>query len=120
MRAGAVDDRRVLLLDHHPLGAAQHVQRDVLELDAEILADHLALGQDRDVLEHRLAAVAEARRLDRRDLEPAAQLVDHQRRQGLALDVLGHDQQRLAALDHGLEQGEEALQVESFFSWIRM
>ena len=110
MDAGAVDDRGVLLLDHHPLGAAQHVERDVLELDAEILADHLALGQDRDVLEHRLAAIAEARRLDGRDLEAAAQLVDHQGRQGLALDVLGHDQQRLAALDHGLEQRQQRLQ----------
>ena len=109
--AGAVDDRRVFLVDHDALGAAEHVQRDVLELDAEILADHLALGQDRDVLEHRLAAIAEARRLDGRHLEAAAQLVDDQGRQRLALDVLGHDQQRLAALDHGLEHRQQRLQV---------
>src|SRR5580693_9181104 len=42
--AGAVDDRRVLLLDAHPLGLAQHVERDVFELYPEILADHLAGG----------------------------------------------------------------------------
>src|SRR5262249_39129442 len=48
--AGPVDDRGVLLLDDDPLGLAQHVERDVLELDAEILADQLAAGQDRDVL----------------------------------------------------------------------
>ena len=76
--AGAVDDRRVLLVDAHLLGPAEHVERDVFELDAEILADHLAAGQDGKVLEHRFAAIAEARRLDRRDLEPAAQLVDDQ------------------------------------------
>ena len=121
LRAGAVDDRRVLLLDHHPLGPAQHVQGDVLELDAQVLADHLALGQDRDVLEHRLAAVAEARRLDGRDLQPAAQLVDHQRRQGLALDVLGHDQAAACRSAPRLSSsGRSVCSEDSFFSWIRM
>ena len=93
-----------------PLGAAEHVERDVLELDAEILGDHLAAGQDRDVLEHRLAAIAEARRLHRRHLQAAAQLVDDQRRQRLALDVLGDDQERLADLHHGLEDRQQRLQ----------
>src|SRR6516162_11021587 len=72
---GAVDDRRVLFLDPHLLGAAEHVERDVLELDAEIFRDHLTAGQSRDILEHGLAAIAEARRLDGRHLEAAAQLV---------------------------------------------
>jgi hypothetical protein len=64
-----------------------------------------------EILEHRLAAIAEARRLDGGDLEPAAQLVDHQRGQGLALDVLGDDQQRPARLNHGFEQRQHGLQV---------
>src|SRR5690606_12448772 len=55
--AGAVDDRGVLLLDAHLLGAAEHVERHVLELDAEVLGDDLAAGEDRDVLEHGLAAI---------------------------------------------------------------
>ncbi len=42
-------------------------------------------------------------------LEDAAQLVDHERRQGLALDVLGDDQQRAAALGDLLEQREQVL-----------
>ena len=67
-----------------------------LEPDAEILGHRLAAGQDGDVLEHRLAAIAEAGRLDRRDLERAAQLVDDERRQRVALEVLGDDQQRPA------------------------
>ena len=53
---------------------------------------------DGDVAEHRLAAVAEAGGLDRADVEHAAELVDDQDRQRLALDVLGDDQQRLAGL----------------------
>jgi hypothetical protein len=55
-----------------------------------------AAGQDRDVFEHRLATIAEARRLDGRDLQAAAQLVDHQGGQRLAFDVFGDDQQRRA------------------------
>src|SRR5262249_25152779 len=68
--AGAADDRGVLLVDRDLLGAAQHVEGDVLELDAEILGDRLAAGQDSDVLQHRLAAIAEARSFDGGDLEP--------------------------------------------------
>ena len=86
-------------------------KRHVLELDAEVLADRLAAGQDRDILQHRLAPIAEARRLDRRNLEAAAQLVDHQRGESLALDLLGNDHQGLATLRHGLEQRQQVLQA---------
>src|SRR6478672_11148802 len=75
--AGAVDDGGVFLVDHHLLGAAEHGERDVLELDAEIFRDRLAAGQDRDVLQHGLAAIAEARRLDGRDLQAATETVHH-------------------------------------------
>ena len=63
--ARAADDRGVVLLDDHALGLAKHAHGDVLELDSDILADHLTAGEDRDILEHGLAAVAEARRLAR-------------------------------------------------------
>jgi hypothetical protein len=109
--AGTVDDRGVLLLDAHLAGAAEHVEGHVLELDAEVFRDHLATGQDGDVLEHRLATIAEARRLDGRDLQAAAQLVDDERGKRLALDVLGHDQQRLARLDDLLEHRQHRLEV---------
>ena len=68
-----------------------------------------AAGQDGDVLEHRLAAVAEARRLHGRGLQRAAQLVDDERRQRFALDVLGDDEQRLAEARHLLEHREQVL-----------
>ena len=100
----------LVLGDGDLAGLAEHVEADVLELHAEFLGDDLAAGQDRDVLQHRLAAIAEARRLHGRDLEPAAQLVDDQGGQGLALDVFGDDQQRLARLDDQLEQRHHRLQ----------
>ncbi len=109
--AATFDDRRVFLVDRDPLGAAEVAHRDVLELDPEILGDALAAGEDRDVLEHRLAAIAEARRLDRTHVERAADLVHDERGQRLALDFLGDDEKRLAALRHRLEQREEVLQA---------
>src|SRR3546814_8557690 len=66
-------DLGVVLVDCDALGGAEHAERDVFELDPEILGDDFALAQDRDVLEHRLAAIAEARRLDRGDLQTATQ-----------------------------------------------
>ncbi len=64
------------------LGAAEHVEADVLELDAQVFGDDLAAGQDGDVFQHGLAAVAEARRLDGGDLQAATQLVDDERGRG--------------------------------------
>src|SRR6476661_5374033 len=67
--AGTADDRGVLLVDHHLLGLAEHIDGDVLELDAEVGGDHGAGSKDRNVLEHRLPTIAEAWCLDGRDLE---------------------------------------------------
>src|SRR5438034_1116498 len=108
--AGAVDDGGVLLVDHHLLGAAEHGERDVLELDAEIFRDRLTAGQHRDVLQHGLAAIAEARRLDGGNLQTAAQTVDDEGGEGFAFDVFGYDDQRLAGLHHGFEQRQQLVQ----------
>src|SRR5205085_6035064 len=106
---GTLDDRRLVLGDDDLAGAAQQRQVGGVELETDLLADDLATGQDRDVLEHGLAAVTEARRLDGNRLERAADLVDDERREGLALDVLGDDRQRTTALHDLLEQREQVL-----------
>ena len=90
--AATIDDRRVVLGDDDALGPAEQVERDVLELEPDFLADDLAAGEHGHVLQHRLAAVAEAGRLDGGGVERAADLVDDQRGERLALDVLGDDQ----------------------------
>src|SRR5438874_8012979 len=96
--AGAVDDGGVLLVDHHLLGATEHGERDVLELDAEIFRDRLTAGQNRDVLQHGLAAIAEARSLDGSDLEATTQTVDDEGGKRFAFDVFRYNHKRLAAL----------------------
>ena len=83
----------------------------VLELEAELLGDDLAAGEDGDVLEHGLAAVAEAGGLDGADGEGAAEVVDDEGGEGLAVDVLGDDEEGLAGLGDLLEHGEEVLHV---------
>ena len=62
--AVAFHDGGVFLVDRDALGAAEVLELDVLELDAEVFGDALAAGEDGDVFEHRLAAIAEARGLD--------------------------------------------------------
>ena len=54
------------------------VELDLVKLNAEVLGDCGAAGQDGDILQHGFAAIAEAGSLDRRHFEPAAQLIDHQ------------------------------------------
>src|SRR5262249_47641527 len=70
--AGTVDDRRRVLVDDDAACAAELRELRVLELEAHLLGDHLAAGEDRDVLEHPLAAAAAARRPVRAGLAPAA------------------------------------------------
>ena len=80
-----------------------------VELEADLLGDDLAAGEDGHVGQHRLAALAEAGGLDGDRVERAADLVDDEGGQGLALDVLGDDQQRLAGLHDLLEHREQVL-----------
>src|SRR4051812_22891412 len=77
----AVDDRRVVLRHGDPTRFAENVHVDAVELEADLLGDDLAAGEDRHVLQHRLAAVTEARRLHGHGGEGAADLVDDEGRQ---------------------------------------
>src|SRR3546814_14805470 len=52
-----------------------------------------------------------SRSLDRRNLQPPAQLVYDQGGEGLAFDILGDDEERTAGLNDGLKDREQRLQV---------
>ena len=92
--AAALDDRGLVLRDDDLAGTAEQVERDVLELQADLFGDDLTTGEDRHVLQHRLAALAEAGGLHGSRLERAADLVDDERGESLALDVLSDDHER--------------------------
>src|SRR6202041_2801628 len=112
--AFAFDDGGVVLVDGHFLGLAKVGELNVLELDAEVFGDGLAAGQGCDVLQHGLAAIAEARSLNGRDLQRATEFVDYEGRQRFAFDVLSDDEERLAALGGLLEQGEQVFHRADF------
>ncbi len=80
------------------LGGAQFFHGDVFQLPAHVFGDQLAAGEDGDIFQHGLAAVAEAGGLHGRDLEGAPELIDHQGGQGFAVHVLGDDHQGFAHL----------------------
>ena len=56
----AIHDRRRVLGDDDAAGFTELGELGVLEFETHLLGDHLATGEDRDVLEHALAAIAEA------------------------------------------------------------
>src|SRR6202166_3443840 len=109
--AGTVDDGGVLFLHQDLLGFAQVVQRRLLERQADFIGDHRAAGEDRDVLQHGLAAITEARRLDGGDFDDAADGVHHQRGQRFAFHVFGDDQELSAALGDRFEQRQQFANV---------
>ena len=78
------------------LALPKMVEADTLQLEADLLGNDLASGQYRDVLQHGLAAVPEARGLDRAAPQRTSQLVDDERRHRVAFDILGDHQQRPA------------------------
>ena len=108
---GTVDDGGVFLADFDTLGLTELSQRCLLEGQTDFFGDNLTTGQDGDVFEHGLAAIAEARRLDGTGLENATDVVDHQRCQRFTFDVFRHDQQRTAGFGDLLEHGQEVANV---------
>src|SRR5712691_665446 len=103
LRATTLDDGGLVLVGLHLARPAEILHGRRVELAANLLRNDLAAGEHGDVLEHGLAAIPEARRLDRQDVERAAQLVDHQRGQRFAVDVLSNDDEVLADLQEALE-----------------
>src|SRR4029079_18376441 len=89
-----INDGGVVLGDDDALGSAEQVEGEVLELQPDLFADDLAAGEHSHVLQHRLATIAKARSLDRGRVERAADLVDDEGGESLALDVFGDDQER--------------------------
>ena len=114
MLAGTVDDDGVFLAHFDALGLAQLFQRDLFQGQTDFFGDDLTAGQDRDVFQHSLATIAEARCLDGASLQDAADVVDHQGCQCFAFDVFGDDQQRTASLGDLFQHRQQVTDVGDF------
>ena len=100
-------NQRVVLGDGDLLGTAEVLDRRTLQLQAHLLGDDGAASELCNVLQVRLAVVAKAGRLDRAHLEPPAQLIEHERRERLGLNVLSNEQQGAVLTHHSLEQRQD-------------
>src|SRR5213079_1863762 len=112
--AFAFDNGGVLLVDSNALGLAEVLELDVLKLDAEIFGDATPTGEHRDIFQHRLATIAEARSFDRTDLQRAAQFVYDQSCERFAFHVFRDDEQRPSSFRDFLKQREHVLQARDF------
>ena len=77
-----------------------------VKLAAQLFADEVSLGEDSDILEHSLAAIAKARSLDGENLQSATELVDDESGESFTLNVLSDDNQ-LGTLTHNLLENRE-------------
>ena len=112
--ACAVDDGGVVFVHGDGLSGAEHLDGCLLKLDAFLLADDGAAGEDSDVFQHLFAAVAEARSLHGADLQLCTQTVDNQCCQCLAVHILCDDEQRSAALYCRLQDRKQLFEVGDF------
>ena len=96
-------DRGFVLADRDAAHAAQVRQGDRVEVHGPVFAHQGGAGEDGDVLQGGLAAVAEAGGANGRHLQHAAVLVHHQGGKGLALHFLREDHQGLAGAGHRLQ-----------------
>ena len=106
-----VDDRGVLFLNLDRLGPAELAQIGVLELQAKLLADDLASGENRDIFQHRLSSITETGGFHCDDAENSPDAVHDQGRQRLSVDIFGNDQKGLARLGDFFKDGKKFLHV---------
>ncbi len=94
--AVAFHDGGVVLINDDGLGAAEIGELEVFKLQAEVLGNALAAGQDGDVFEHGFAAIAEARGFDCAGVENATELIDDEGCQGFTFHLFGDDEDLFA------------------------
>ena len=110
-----MNNRGVLGVNANLLRDTQITQLNSFQLQAKILEDRLATGQNREVFQHGLATITVARCFDRTNLQDATQFVDDQRCQSFAFDVFGDDQQWQASLGNLFQQRDQRLGAADLF-----
>ena len=108
--ARAVDQCGAVLAHLGAFGTTQICQGQLAQAQAHGVADHLATGQNRHILQHGLTLRTEPGGLDGAGLDGAPDVVDDQSGQRVAVQVFGNHQQGLTGLDHLFEQGQQIFQ----------
>ena len=92
------DDHGLVRGDAHLPGAAEIPERNGIDPAAEVARDHPPAGDDREILQHRLAPVAVFRRMDGGDARAALLVPADQADHAGGRHLLGDDQQRTPAV----------------------
>ena len=98
MVLGPAFNHRVAFADSDLPSPTEVGDLHVLRVEVEVFGDDPSTRQNSDILQHSLAAIAEAGRLYSANLQRAAQLPHNESRQSLALNILGDDEQWFATL----------------------
>ena len=93
------------------MSLAENGHIGVFQFHADVAGDDLSAGEDGDILQHFLAAIAESRSLDTDTGEGAAQFVQDDGGEGFAFHVLSDDEKLAACLHDLLKQGKDVLNV---------
>jgi hypothetical protein len=107
--AVTIDDGGGVLGDNDLTAVTQIFHLGVRQLHVQLAGNDGAAGQDGDILQHFLAAVAEAGGLHADHIEATLQTVQQQSSQSVAFHVLSNDHQLAAGLDDGLQNGQDLL-----------
>src|SRR6516162_2669901 len=105
----------VILVNDHSFGAAEIFDRNVFQLYAKFLGNHLTIRENSDVLEHRLAPISETGGFDRDNLQSPTNLIDDKSGQRFAFHFFGDDQQRFAGFGHGFEHRQQVFHAGNLF-----
>src|SRR5690606_10200666 len=97
----------VFFVDGDAFGATEVLQRSAFQIEANFFGNYGTARQNRQILQHGFAAIAEARCFNSSDFDDAADVVHNQRRQCFAFNVFGNDHQRTRGFCNLLQQRQQ-------------
>ena len=109
--ACAVYDHRIFFLHFDRFGTAEIFQGSFFQIQTQLIGNHLATGQDGNVLQHSFSSVAIAGRLHCHYVECATQLVDDQCGKRFSFYILRNDQKFRTGLYHLFQHRENLLNI---------
>src|SRR5699024_9297442 len=108
---GAINDGGDFLGDGNTTCATQNFGTNLIQLHAQVFGNNLCTSQGGNVLQHGLAAAAEARGFDSNSVQGTAQFVDHQGGQCFTVNIFSDDESRILFLQNLFQQWQEFLHV---------
>ncbi len=89
--AGTTDNGGIIFGRGNFVGTAQIIKRGGIKFASHFFGDDGATGQNSNILQHSFAAITKARSFDGQHVKGAAQFVQDQGSQGLAINIFGDD-----------------------------